>query len=131
MSAMQNVLKLCAAGGMSLVLVAGAAFAAPREIQVTAQVDPDTRVERVSYKDLNLVFASHQKMLNTRVGRAVHNVCGTFDYGLGGDDRACKSMAWSGARPQIRLAIDRAREIAATGSSSIPPVAIVLAFPSR
>ena len=130
MSALQNALKLCAAGGVAFALLAGTAFAGPgKEIRVTAQVDPDVRTQRVSYKDLNLVMASDQKVLNGRVGRAVRWVCEPMDLSVA--FRACRSEAWSGARPQIALAIERAREIAATGTSSIPPVTIVLAFPNR
>ena len=137
MSAMQNALKLCAAGGVAFARLAGTAFAAPqkngKEIRVTAPVDPDTRTQRVSYKDLNLTLASHQRTLNGRVGRAVTWVCEPMDNeaGYSRDFRMCKSGAWGSARPQIALAIQRAHEIAATGTSTIPPVAIVLAFPSR
>lgn len=132
MSAVENMLKLCVAGGVSFVLVAGTALAAPRDITVTAPApDPDVRVERVSYKDLNLVLASDQKVLNGRVGDAVRNVCEPLETGFAPDHMFCKSTAWKGARPQIARAIERARQIAATGTTSIPPVTIVLAFPGR
>jgi hypothetical protein len=43
-------------------------------------------------------------------------------------EHACRSDAWAGARPQMALAVQRAREIAATGSSNIAAVAISVAF---
>ena len=130
MSTMQNALKLCASGGVAFALFAGTAAAGPgKEIKVTAPVDSIVRTEQVSYRDLNLTMASHQKVLNGRVGRAVTSVCEPMDFSP--QFLMCKSKAWGGARPQISLAIERARQIAANGTSSVPPVAIVLAFPSR
>jgi hypothetical protein len=41
----------------------------------------------------------------------------------------CSGLAWDGARPQILRAVQRAREIAATGSSSIAAAAITITIP--
>ncbi|MFC7537922.1 UrcA family protein [Sphingomonas sp. GCM10030256] len=132
MSASENILKLFAAGGITLVLLAGTAFAAPRDITVTAPIDPDVRVQRVSYSDLNLAQADDRKLLKGRVGRAIGYVCEPQDAAWFDDDyKVCRTYAWRGATPQINRAVQRAMEIAATGSSAIPPVAIVLAFPGQ
>jgi hypothetical protein len=73
--------------------------------------------------------------LNHRVDGAVDSLC---DEATGGPDgslhirlatMACSNAAWAGARPQIALAVQRAREIAATGSSAIAAAAITLALP--
>ena len=42
------------------------------------------------------------------------------------ENRKVASGAWRGARPQIALAVRRAHEMAATGTSSIPMVAIAI-----
>jgi UrcA family protein len=84
----------------------------------------------VSYADLNLASMKGQTTLNRRVDYAVDSVCAestiSVDYY---DMHNCKNFAWSGAQPQIDRAIQRAREIASTGSSSIAAAAIVLTFP--
>lgn len=119
--------------GTVILTSAGFATATPvdaktRTVVVEAQDKP---IERVSYRDLNLVLASHQKILNGRVTGAVRNVCveasttASDPYaGIG-----CRSYAWKGAKPQIALAIQRAREIAQTGSSSIAAAAITISTP--
>jgi hypothetical protein len=43
----------------------------------------------------------------------------------------CRGYAWRGAKPQIASAIERAQQIAATGSSTIAAVAITIALPPR
>jgi UrcA family protein len=75
----------------------------------------------VSYADLNLVMTGDQKRLVYRVRAAVRDVC-QESVGLMPPkflDQQCRAFAWDGAEPQIDRAIQRAREIAATGSSSI------------
>lgn len=93
--------------------------------------DPDVPRRLVSYRDLNLATLEGEKTLNGRVRGAVRIVCA--ESGPGRDFRQeslCHNVAWSGARPQIALAVMRAREIAMTGTSAILPVAISLsAFP--
>ena len=98
---------------------------------VYGRFDPDVPRRLVSYRDLNLASLAGEKMLNRRVGGAVKIVCS--ESVPGGDfyqELSCHKHAWGGARPQIALAVMRAREIASTGSSAILPVAITLsAFP--
>ena len=43
-------------------------------------------------------------------------------------EMGCRKFAWSGARPQMAQAVQRARELALYGTSSIPAVAISIAF---
>lgn len=136
MSSATIIAKLCSAAAITVALFAttatGAVAKPAKEIVVKRQIDPNVRTARVSHRDLNLTLASDQRRLNGRVGRAVEYVCDPIEVvGFSQDYRMCKTGAWASARPQINLAIQRSYEIAATGSSTIPPVAIVLAFPSR
>ena len=127
-------LFLCAAlvvTGAGLTAFAPDAMARSGPIVVVApRADTDVPTRRVSYADLNLASMSGQNTLNSRVGYAVNSVCTesnlSFDYY---HMHNCKNFAWSGARPQIDRAVQRAREIAATGSSSIAAAAITLTFP--
>ena len=126
----QHFWMMCAAAGATVVVIGGAATAAlAQQVQTTTIVgtrpaDEGNRMI-VSYRDLNLAAASDERILNRRVGGAAKSVCHTDDFKIG--ERAqgkCVSYAWNGARPQIARAVQRAREIASTGSSSIPLVAI-------
>ena len=58
--------------------------------------------------------------------------------GAGGNDGSieyktymlrCSGGAWGQARPQIALAVQRARDIAATGTSAITAAALVISLP--
>ena len=126
----QHFWMMCAAAGATVVVIGGAATAALAQQAPISTIVVDRAEERgnhmmVSYRDLNLTMASHERILNRRVGGAAKTVCRTDDFKVG--ERAqgkCVSFAWSGARPQIALAVQRARDIASTGSSSIPLVAI-------
>lgn len=66
------------------------------------------KLELVNYRDLNLVYPSHQSLLYKRVGGAVRRVC-SFDTGnipiVDQDYRQCSGEAWGGARPQINRAV--------------------------
>jgi UrcA family protein len=122
-----------AAASASAVIIGGAATAALAQQQETTTVvgerpSEDVRTTRVSYADLKLVAARDQRILHRRVGIAARSVCypnaaSLSDHGFAD----CVSGAWKGARPQIALAVQRAREMAATGTSSIPLVAIAVA----
>jgi len=121
-----------AAAGASVVVLAGAATAALAQQQTTTTVigprqSEDVRTARVSYRDLNLANPRDERVLNRRVGGAVREVC-TRDISNAHDlgYPKCASGAWSDARPQIALAVRRAHEIAADGTSTIPMVAIAI-----
>jgi UrcA family protein len=79
-----------------------------------------TKLQLVSFRDLNLVHPAHQAVLNQRVGKAVRHVC-SFDDGvipiMDNDYRVCRKDAWGGARPQISNAIVRAHWLARNGHS--------------
>lgn len=93
------------------------------------QLPQNTRL--VSYADLNLASAAGERTLMRRVGGAVRYVCRHADpMNIGSTaDRTCRSFAWRGARPQIARAVKRAHDLAKTGTSTIPAVALAVAAP--
>ena len=132
----QNVLSICAAIGITAGAVAALAPPASgksRPIVVEGRTDLVTR--HVSYADLNLASTTGERTLNRRVSGAVNSVCleavGGYDAGttFKFSMLRCSSSAWNGARPQITRAVERAHQIAATGSSSIAATAIVITIP--
>lgn len=113
------------AAGSAVVFAAGAAHA--KDITVVAEPPEDYLTRSVSYADLNLASDKDQARLNGRVSRAVNFVCSPFyDQGINRLRAECKNFAWSGARPQMAQAIERARQLAATGTTGIAPVAIAV-----
>ncbi|HEX6219406.1 MAG TPA: UrcA family protein [Sphingomicrobium sp.] len=118
-------------GVTASLLIATAAFAAGQQdgpVVVYAEPLENVRTERVSYADLDLSQARHERRLNLRVAGAVKRVClfedrralQTVGYNM------CADEAWEGARPQIAQAVARARDIAFSGKSSIAATAITL-----
>jgi UrcA family protein len=106
----------------SLAVLAPAALAQGQPVVVYAQPIEDLQTIRVPYGDLDLVLASEQKVLNRRVSGAVRKVCGFQPGPQGFADRGyfrCASDSWAEARPQIDRAIQRARDIALNGKSTI------------
>lgn len=122
--------RISLASGLTLALLIGMSAAATAQ-EVTVVTDradePEYLTERVTYDDLKLETRDGQHVLNRRVRRASVNVCkpvlGTQANGI------CRNYAWRGAKPQIDLAVTRAKEIALTGTSSIAPVAIAITAP--
>ena len=95
----------------SLMFVAAPAFAQGQPLVVRG-LPPGVEMELVSYRDLNLAFASHRQILFSRVGRAVHGVCDftgndRFNHGY----RVCTKGAWNGARPQMHRAFAQAQPL--------------------
>ena len=94
-------------------------------VVVTAE-ENDLVVREVKFADLNLASVSDQHALQLRVTSAVRDVCGEA---VGHDDewnyRYCYVGAWQDARPQIARAVDRARQIALTGTSTITAAAVI------
>jgi UrcA family protein len=87
----------------------------------------DYVLRRVSYADLNLAARPDVRILNHRVDYAVNDVCtevmaNSYSFTM----QECSNDSWGRARPQIDRAVRRAREIAATGSSTIAAVAITV-----
>lgn len=92
---------------------------------VRAQPDDLLPTRRVSYADLDLASLSGEKTLYSRVSGAVSDVCAEQIFAI--DKGQCRRFAWNGAKPQMKRAIARARDIAANGFSTIAPVAIRIA----
>jgi UrcA family protein len=121
------------------VALCGVAIAAPgiakerRPIVVTGPSKDELPTRRVSYRDLNLATSYGERTLHRRVGYAVKDVCIESVGGSATFHEAsrCRIFAWGGARPQIARAVQRAREIAQFGTSSIPAVAISISFPAQ
>lgn len=113
----------------ALALIAPAA--ARRPLVVTGhRVTSDLPTRTISYTDLNLARAEGARTLESRVRGAVFDVCADagiqpFETGYG----ECQRTAWSGARPQMALAIQRAQEIATNGKSLLPIAAISIIVP--
>ena len=106
-----------------------ASAAVPPLVVTATQTDMPT--SRVGYADLNLASRAGEKALHRRVGKAVKSVC---DEAVGPSasydiDLSCRSFAWSGARPQMALAVKRAQEISLSGVSLIGVVAIQIGAP--
>ena len=94
---------------------------------VTVVARPELFTRHVSYADLNLASASDVQILRGRVGNAVDGVCtDTVGESFQLTMQQCTDGSWDRARPQMARAAERARDIAATGSSSIAAVAITI-----
>jgi UrcA family protein len=131
--------RTLAMSGASLItaIAIGAAAAfpleagTPRALVVTIQ--PRNVMERrIDYADLNLAAVAGQQSLNRRISYAVTSLCNeavSNSTNTSLEYRDCQSEAWRGARAQISLAVQRAQEIAATGSSTIAVAAITIAVP--
>ena len=88
--------------------------AAQEDYDVVVRGLPEgSRMQLVSFRDLNLNIIAHRKILDERVGNAVREVCSP---GAGNrqspDYRNCANQAWDGARPQITRAYVRAAQLA-------------------
>ena len=122
-------------GVAASLLIATTAFAAVQNRPVVVYGEPqeNLRTERFTYADLDLNQPKHERKLNSRVAGAVKRVC-LYENRIGLQDRgyyACADDAWGDARPQIARAVARAREIAATGQSSIAATAVTINIRSR
>ena len=130
--------RLLAAVGAIAVVVTAIAVSTPalaKDGPVVVVANPDLVTRRVTYADLNLASLPGEAALNRRVGNAVNSLCveatgGEHNiYGFNVADRNCRTSAWTQARPQISRAIHRARDFAATGTSTIAAVGISLVIP--
>lgn len=104
---------------------ANAASPSDEPVIVRAQPGELPPTRRVSYADLDLATLAGEKTLYSRVSGAVREVC--VEANLSIANGVCRRFAWSGAKPQMKQAIARARDIAANGFSTIAPVAISIA----
>lgn len=126
-----------AAGGRitaAITIIAGVAWPACGKPQIIVPAPSEDRISRdIAFADLNLTVPADQERLARRVGLAVGSLC---DEAIGGPDQvrlfymqrgSCIRAAWDQARPQMALAMQRAREIASTGRSSILAAALTIA----
>lgn len=104
------------AGTTASLMLAGAPALAQEGDILVRGVPEGTRVEMVSYSDLNLRYIAHLNILNERVGRAVRKVCEfePRDMMKRSYDN-CAASSWAGARPQIHRAYLRANRLAYLG----------------
>ncbi len=117
--------------GLVLFISAPAAGGQGRPAVVTAPIQDDLPTRRVSYADLNLASLAGERTLVRRVKVAVRTVCQEANgfEPLNLERIGCRKFAWNGAAPQIDRAVERAREIASTGKSSIALAAIQIRVP--
>ena len=106
-----------------IVALAAPASAAD-QVVVRAEAVPTAHVR---YADLDIANAAGQKLLNRRVGQAVHSVCdGAASYATFQSEGFCKTAAWGRAKPQIVAAIERAQLMASLGLKDVNAPAIVI-----
>jgi len=131
-----KALIMCAAVGVTatgLMVFAPPAAGKPAPVYVIGNGDLITK--HISYADLNLASSPGEGTLNHRVGAAVNDLCVEATGGNDGSTsfkysmQRCSGLAWSQARPQIASAVQRAREIASTGDSSIAATALTIRLP--
>ena len=117
MSARFNRAGAAVLAGVSAIAMVSSTPAFAQDEDILVRGAPEgTKVEVVSYRDLDLRYIAHLDKLNDRVGRAVRNVC---DYRprdlMPASYRECADAAWAGARPQIHRAYLRANRLAYSG----------------
>lgn len=120
---------MCVLTGATAAILGGAAPAALAQQRDTTIIGEraieEVRSVSVSYRDLDLATARGERMLHYRVKGAMHQVCEPdADRNTYRPYFKCLKFAHNGVLPQIDLAVRRAREIASTGTTSIPLVAI-------
>jgi UrcA family protein len=106
--------------------------AAAKTHRIVVVAPPDTVAYQVIYDGLNLATADGAKALYRQVATAVTNLCdevtdgdqATRAYAIVHSD--CENQSWLDARPQITTAIERAREVAASGNPSIAGGAVTI-----
>lgn len=125
---------LFVSAGLALAIAGGSAAQARPDTRVDVigqRVDEDQLSRRVAYRDLDLAATRDQQRLGRRVRAAVGQVCAPLDgTNWRSRQQECRSVAWHGAEPQMALAIERARQLAAAGRTAIPEVAITVVAPS-
>jgi UrcA family protein len=73
---------------------------------------PDVLIRTVYIADLDLKTAAAQQEMEKRVGKAVEEMCaiaGPLPSYKGPLEKPCRDEAWASARPQMELAVHRAR----------------------
>ena len=130
MSSRTSIFGSLALGGVT-IFSAGTAASARDEPVVVRPVAPEDQLRRtVSYRDLNLATSIGAQTLHRRVGYAVQGLCDEA-VGPATNERLamkCARSSWAGANPQIEEAIERAKQLATTGKSSIGAAAITISI---
>ena len=124
-----NLVSLCAAvaiTGTGLVVPATPAFGKSPRIVVVAPADQVTR--RIAYGDLNLASATGESSLRYRVRGGIRSLCTDVGGPYESERSNCTDHAWSQAFPQMASAMQRARDFASTGSSTIAATAITISL---
>jgi len=130
-----NILSL---GGAVAITLGGLFLVAPpasgKSSPIVVMAPENLVVRHISYADLNLASAAGERTLNRRVGSAVGDLC---LEATGGNDgsfsfksamKKCSNRGWGEARPQIARAVQRAHDIASTGTSPVAAVAITISL---
>lgn len=117
--------------GVTASLLVGATTSqAAQDRPVVVYGEPQqVNTERVPYGDLNLAGPADRKILYTRVGSAVRNVCEFDSLGISSDYRTCSAGAWKGARPQIARVLAQGEQLALGGAT--PAVAGAITVSGR
>lgn len=116
------------ATGVAIAIIGGAvsicappATAEPAPVVITSPEEPVVR--HIGYTDLDLTSKPGEKMLTARLREAITSLCDEATAeNYGGHQEAlfiCSSRAWRQARPQIARAVQRAHEMAITGTSNV------------
>jgi len=104
-----------------ITFLALAASAALTNATPSLDGNRETIQMRVDYSDLNLATASGQRRLNWRIEAAARNICGSFERL---DLRAmtaynqCRSGVLASAKPQVEVAVAKARQSTAVAAAS-------------
>lgn len=125
---MSNSLRRMAASAAFAFLLAGGTAAAAKDVTVIGQrAEEDRLTERVGYSDLDLTSTKDRSKLQRRVRLASSNVCAPVNSGAFTlNFHMCRNEAIAGAKPQMERAFARAAQLAATGRSDLPEVAIAV-----
>jgi UrcA family protein len=128
--------KLVLSGFTAAALGAGCLFlptsAIAKDSPVLVTAPTELVVRHVSYADLDLGLPAGVTALNQRVNFAIGDVCAEANLGDSGSFgfkagmMRCSNHAWDDARPQIARAVQRAEDIASTGSSQLAAAAITI-----
>lgn len=126
----------CAAVAVTTgAFVVGAPPAYGKSRPVVVVADPDRVVRRISYADLDLASAAGESTLHRRVGGAIRSLCteaeGSPELSIDSKlaDINCRRSAHEQAKPQVANAVQRARDIAVHGTSTIAATAISIVLP--
>lgn len=129
-----KIFSICAALATTFGTSGAPALAKTSHIVVTAPSD-EVVGRHITYADLNLATTQGERTLNRRVAYGVNDLCGEAGGPSDGSFAFkrfmtnCSNTAWDQARPQIALAVERAREIASTGMSAITAAAVTISLP--